>query len=174
MRRGRAAAEGGVPGEREAQRKGERRGGRAWCVARGGRRAPGAGRRAGGGRAGCGPGGEGGGGLRRHTPPLAGGLSACEEPPPPPPPLGVALSPRFPRAGSHGSRLGARPRDPLGAAQRPGPAPRLSPSDPASLCAPGRAASQPEVRSARAGARWAGGALGCPGPAPWPSRVPRR
>lgn len=106
-------------------------------------------RRVGGGPAAA-QGGKGGGGLRRHTPPLAGGLSAREEPRLPPPPLGVALSPRFPSA-----RLAWQPpRRPAPRPARGGPAPWLGPAaEPVGsglVLRPGRAASEPEVRTARA------------------------
>lgn len=107
----------GAQGSARPGGRGELRGGCALCVAGGGRRA-----RAGGGRAGGSRGEEWGGGPRRHTPPLASGLNACEEPPPPP--LGVVLSPRFPSAPLAWQlprRLAPRPA-------RGGPAPPPGPS----------------------------------------------
>ncbi|XP_010861538.1 PREDICTED: protein delta homolog 2 [Bison bison bison] len=101
------------------------------------------------------------GGLRRHTPPLAGGLSACEEPPQP---LRVASRPRFPSA-----RLARQPPGrPATQPARGGPAPRSGPS---AESVGSRLALRPEARSLPArgedrGTSRAEGALGIRGSAP--------
>lgn len=150
------AAEGGDPGERAIAEKGAsaRLHEEARAVRR---RGVGGGRgRIGGGPA-AGRGVEWGGGIGRHTPPLAGGPSAHEELPPPR--LRIALSPRFRSAWLSWQPPG-RPARPA----RGGPAPQLGPTaEPVGsglALRPERAALQPEVRTARAGALRTRGARG--------------
>lgn len=145
-------AEGGGPRESEAAEEGATSPRGVGCVRLAGEWWT----RAGWGRADRSPGWGGGGGLRWRTPPLAGGVSAREEPPlpPPPPQLGVDLSPSFPSSGLAWQPPGRPALRP----SRGGPVLRLGPA--AEPVGSRRAASQPEVRTARAGACRASGARG--------------